>query len=170
VTGYTTTPPPGAGGPRPDVAVEGLHLAGWWIRAAAAAIDGLIVLIPAAVLLTLIIAAVDSALGVVVAVLLWIPCVTLVALVYAPVMMARTDGQTLGRMAVGTRVVRVDGVPLDIARATLREVVIKWGLFYTLGGILTAGLVPLVDILWPLWDEQRRALHDLLARTRTVRT
>jgi hypothetical protein len=65
VTEYTTAPPPGAGGPRPDVAVEGLHLAGWWARAAAAAIDGLIVLIPAGVLLALIIAAIESALGII---------------------------------------------------------------------------------------------------------
>ena len=34
--GYTTAPPPGAGGPRPDAgASRGLQLAGWWRRAAA---------------------------------------------------------------------------------------------------------------------------------------
>jgi len=30
-------------------------------------------------------------------------------------------------------------------------------------------LVELVDGLWPLWDAQNRAIHDMLAATRVVR-
>ena len=36
------------------------------------------------------------------------------------------------------------------------------------GGSLTFGIAPLVDYLWPLWDEENRALHDYLVDTRTV--
>jgi uncharacterized RDD family membrane protein YckC len=32
------------------------------------------------------------------------------------------------------------------------------------------GLYPLLDKLWPLWDEKRQALHDKVARTNVVRT
>jgi uncharacterized RDD family membrane protein YckC len=32
-----------------------------------------------------------------------------------------------------------------------------------------AGLFPLLDGLWPLWDDKRQALHDKAARTNVVR-
>ena len=34
---------------------------------------------------------------------------------------------------------------------------------------LTAGLASLADVLWPLWDEENRALHDLIVDTRVVK-
>ncbi|HET6548538.1 MAG TPA: RDD family protein [Solirubrobacter sp.] len=169
MTGYTSPAPPGAGGPRPQYAPSGQRLAGWWRRAGAAVIDGLIVLGFATLLLVAILAALDASAALIVTVLVWIPCVTVVALLYAPAMMARTGGRTLGRIAAGTRVVRADGRRLTFGWALLREVVLKWGLFYGVGGAVTAGIAPLVDVLWPLWDEQKRALHDLLAGTRTIR-
>jgi hypothetical protein len=49
----------------------------------------------------------------------------------------------------------------------LREVVVKALLFGLLGGI-TGGIVHLLDVLWPLWDEENRALHDFVVNTRTV--
>ena len=33
----------------------------------------------------------------------------------------------------------------------------------------TAGLATLADVLWPLWDEENRALHDLIVDTRVIR-
>jgi uncharacterized RDD family membrane protein YckC len=167
--GYTSPPPPGAGGPVPDAGVTRLRLAGWWRRAGAAVIDGLVVGLPAVALLALILGSVgDGFWSVVAAVLLWLACSLLIAILYAPLLMARTDGRTLGRMAFGIRVVRVDGASMGFKRAFLREAVLKWGLFYGIGA-LTFLIVPLIDVLWPLWDEQNRALHDLLARTHVVR-
>ncbi len=169
VVGYTSAPPPGAGGPVPDAGVPRLRLAGWWRRAGASVIDGLVIGIPAIALLALILGSVgDGFWSVLATVLLWIAVSLLVAILYAPLMMARTNGRTLGRMATGVRVVRVDGAPMGAKRALLREVVIKWGLFYGIGA-LTLWILPLIDVLWPLWDEQNRALHDLLARTHVVR-
>jgi uncharacterized RDD family membrane protein YckC len=92
------------------------------------------------------------------------------ALLYAPWMMARTNGQTLGRMAVGIRVVRADGRPINFGFAMLREVVVKWLLFGLVLGSVTGGIATLIDYLWPLWDEENRALHDLIVNTRTIRT
>jgi uncharacterized RDD family membrane protein YckC len=142
-----------------------LRLAGWWRRAGAAVIDGLIIGVPAVALLALALGSVgDGFWSAVLTVLLWCAVAMLVAILYAPLMMARTNGRTLGRSAVGIRVARVDGAPMGVKRALLREVAIKWGLT-----LLTLGLFAIVDVLWPLWDEQNRALHDLLARTRVIR-
>ncbi|HWK26169.1 MAG TPA: RDD family protein [Solirubrobacter sp.] len=80
--------------------------------------------------------------------LAWAP----LALLYA------LRAHTLGRLLAGTRVVRPGG-RLTAARAAFRELA-KWVLWP-----LTLGL----DVLWPLWDEQRRALHDFAAGTRVVR-
>src|SRR4051794_20956847 len=113
--GYTSPPPPGAGGPVPvapaPVTLAGRFvLAGWWRRVGAAAIDGVIIGVGALILLIAITApfsvgffASDSAgiaalfIGVLIATL----CVTVVAFLYAPAMMARTNGQTVGRSVVG---------------------------------------------------------------------
>jgi uncharacterized RDD family membrane protein YckC len=177
VSGYTSAPPPGAGGPPPDPGVSQLRLSGWWPRAGAALIDGLIIGVLAGILLTALIAGLSASLdddvgwavGVIFAVLVCAACAFVAAVVYAVLMSAGTNGRTLGRMAFGIRVARAGGAPMNLKRAFLREAVLKWGLFYGLGGLLTLGILPLVDVLWPLWEEQNRALHDLLARTHVVR-
>jgi uncharacterized RDD family membrane protein YckC len=91
----------------------------------------------------------------------------LMALLYFPTIMKRTNGRTAGKVALGIRVVRTDEQPMTFTRAALREVVIK---------LLLVGSTPFVnpvlsflDGLWPLWDKDNRAIHDMLARTRVVR-
>ena len=44
---------------------------------------------------------------------------------------------------------------------------IKYLLFGVVGGFFLA-IPTLLDYLWPLWDEQNRALHDMLASSRVV--
>ena len=95
-------------------------------------------------------------------------CVSIVALLYAPALMARTNGQTLGRKVTGIRVVRASGRPIDFGFAMVREVLVKSLLFGVLSSI-TFGLASLIDVLWPLWDEEHRALHDFVVDTRSVR-
>jgi uncharacterized RDD family membrane protein YckC len=94
--------------------------------------------------------------------------VAIVALLYAPLMMARTNGKTLGRMALGIRVVRAKGERMTFGWAMLREVAVKALLFGILSS-LTFGIASLADALWPLWDDENRALHDFLVDTRVVR-
>ena len=179
--GYTTTPPPGAGGPPVATteprAVSGQYvLAGWWSRVGAQLIDGLIIGIGGVLLLVAITAPfsigffANDGVGIaslIVGFLIAVVCVAIVALVYAPAMMARTNGKTLGRMAMGIRVVRANLRPIDFGFAMLREVAVKTLLFGLLGG-LTGGLANLLDYLWPLWDEENRALHDFVVDTRTI--
>ena len=179
--GYTTTPPPGAGGPpvaatAPGAVAGRYTLAGWWSRAGALIVDGLIVGI-GGVLLAIAITAPFSIgffagedtglVSVFVGFLLAVVCVSIAALFYAPWLMARTNGKTLGRMATGIRVVRANGQPMTFGFAMLREVAVK-ALLFGIAGSLTFGLAQLLDYLWPLWDEENRALHDFIVDTRSV--
>jgi uncharacterized RDD family membrane protein YckC len=179
--GYTSPPPPGAGGPVSSYGASSpvggqLVLASWGRRVGAFLIDGVIVGIGAIILLVALTApfsvgffASDNAglVALFVGFILATLCVTVVAFFYAPALMARTNGQTLGRMAVGTRVVRADGQPITFGFAMLREVAVK-ALLFGIAGTITGGLANLVDYLWPLWDEENRALHDFVVNTRTV--
>ncbi len=181
--GYGTGPvPPGAFGPPAATTAPGrpaapLVLAEWWRRAVAFILDGIIV---GAISVALILAfggvfslgfLGGEELGVVSLVLGLIAgglAVFVAALLYAPLIMARTNGRTLGKMATGCRVVRVDGRPVDFGWALLREAVVK-GLGLGLVGGITGGIAYLVDFLWPLWDDENRALHDMVVSSRVVR-
>jgi uncharacterized RDD family membrane protein YckC len=111
----------------------------------------------------------DSGAGAIVAgLLIGIISTSIIALLYAPLFMARTNGRTLGRMAVGNRVVRANGQEMTFGVAVVREVVVKTLLFGIIGS-LTIGIASLVDVLWPLWDDENRALHDFVVDTRTVK-
>lgn len=93
------------------------------------------------------------------------------ALLYYPPLMRLTDGQTLGKRLLGIRVVRTDGQPMTLTRAVWREVAVKIALFDALNlapaaGSTVGGFAVLLDSLWPLWDRENRALHDMLALTR----
>lgn len=180
--GYTSPAPPGAGGPAPAMASDhpaGMpgrpQLAGWWRRVIAQVVDGVIVGVGALALVALLAAlgvSVDTSggaaafiVGAAVAVLAF----AVVALLYAPALMSRTNGQTLGRMAVSIRVIRADGGRMTFAFALLREVLVK-SLLVGVIASATFGLAWLLDILWPLWDEENRALHDFVVNTRTIKT
>src|SRR4051794_4626344 len=142
--GYTSPPPPGALGgatayaAAPVPAAGRLTLAGWWSRVGATLIDAIIVGV-GAILITLLFGAVFSigfaasdeagAVSLVVGLMLAVLAFTIGSLLYAPVMMARTNGRTLGRMALGIRVVRANGQPVTFWFAMLREVLIKSLLF-----------------------------------------
>ena len=68
-------------------------------------------------------------------------------------------GQTIGKMAVGVRVVSVAEGPLTVGRALVRVVAL-------IASALPAGL----GLLPVAFDGGRRGLHDRLAKTRVVRT
>jgi uncharacterized RDD family membrane protein YckC len=93
-----------------------------------------------------------------------------VSLTYSPLLLSRggeRNGQTLGKQWVGIRAIREEAAPFTYGPAVMRELVIKNLLFGTIGGFFF-GIPTLLNYLWPLWDEQNRALHDMLAKTRVV--
>ena len=179
--GYTTPAPPGAGGPAPVMSPHSPApagrpaLASWGSRVVAAIIDGIIVCVLAAIVLGLLAAlglTVDTnggAAAFIVTVAFAAVAIAIGALLYAPILMSRTNGQTWGRMAVNIRVIRADGGPMTFWFAMLREVLVKSLLVGFLSSF-TFGLAWLLDVLWPLWDEENRALHDFVVNTRVIKT
>lgn len=170
--------PPGAFAPRPEApvppAISDATLARWGQRVIATIIDNIIIGGVAAILLAVFgvgFANTDSDGGIgalIVAGILSALAFAVVALLYAPLLMARTNGQTLGRKAAGIRVVRMNGQLTDFWWSALREVVVK-GLLVGFASSATGGLAYLVDVIWPLPDSQNRALHDFVVDSRVVR-
>ena len=79
---------------------------------------------------------------------------------------------TPGKLMVGLRV-RLRELP---GRMSWGTVLMRWAgqNWYAalswvpiLGSVL--GFYPLLDVLWPLWDGKRQALHDKVAKTNVVR-
>jgi len=135
-----------------------MTFASWWSRVGAALLDALIVGVPIAVIAL----AVDPFLGIALGVT--------ASLTYYPLLMIRAgdaNGQTLGKQVVGIRVVLNSGDRFTYGPAALREFAIKYLLFGTVGGLFFA-IPTVLNYLWPLWDDQNRALHDMLASTHVV--
>jgi hypothetical protein len=65
-------------------------------------------------------------------------------------------------------VIRAGGGPMTLSVAMVREILVKVVLIGIISSF-TFGLVWLLDFLWPLWDEENRALHDFVVNTRTIR-
>jgi uncharacterized RDD family membrane protein YckC len=174
--------PPGYPGPVPPggwqqpvakPAWAGPPLADWWPRVGATLLDWLVVFVAFVPLVVpgIVLVAVNDggALGIVLLVLgglTW----AVGSFLYAPFFVQRSgqhNGQTLGKQWVGLRVVRDKGEPFGFGWALLREFVVKYLLFVSVGGSF---LIPtLLDWLWPLWDDENRALHDMIVSTHVVK-
>jgi uncharacterized RDD family membrane protein YckC len=153
------------------------RLAGWWSRVGAQLLDLLIVWAPLAIALTVPIVLASEARDGSAAETTWLVVtivLTFVAigvhLFYAPLLMKRRgrhNGQTWGKQMCGIRVIRASGRPMRFSDAAMRQIVYK-----SFGGIVASTFVPLfpwiLNYLWPTWDEQHRALHDMAADTRVV--
>lgn len=174
-----TPPPPPGGGPLfqqpappvPQGAGGTFELSGWWRRVGATILDSLILTIPFVIIVFAILGvSIDGdgdglAIGsLILTTLVWVA----LTLVYAPYFMSKWNGATPGKKAAGIRVVRTDGAPITFGFAALREVVVK-GLLVNIASNLTLGLAGLLNYLWPLWDSEHRALHDMVVKTRVVR-
>ncbi len=83
----------------------------------------------------------------------------LVPLVYEGLMLSR-NGQTLGKMAMGLKVVTPDGADISKGQA--------WG---RAGMRLALSLVcnGIIDWIPALFDAEKKCVHDMVARTRVVR-
>lgn len=194
--GYPPPPAPGVppqpqqyGGPVPPGGWQqpipqggtpgGAQLASWGSRLGAWLIDGLIVMVPAIALLTILGAGVFAAGGddggfiaFVGGLILMIVVITVVALLYAPLLMMRQgprNGQTIGKQLVDIRAVRDNGQPWTFGSAALREVVMK-----QLAVGIASSVIPILpwflNYFWPLWDDQNRALHDMAVSSHVVKT
>jgi uncharacterized RDD family membrane protein YckC len=78
------------------------------------------------------------------------------------VLLALTDGYTLGKRLLGLRVVACDGSRIGWRRAILREII----------GRALLDMIPglgALDVIAPAFDDTARTLHDRVARTRVIR-
>jgi uncharacterized RDD family membrane protein YckC len=136
---------------------RGLEPANWWPRVGATVLDQLVVI--GVVFLGAVGAAVTGLAEDTVADVM-IGALVLIAFGYPIAMLTFHEGQTIGKQAARVRVLRRDGEPVGFGRAFVREVT-KVVFGYT-------GILWLIDVLWPLWQVENRALHDLIAGTRVV--
>jgi uncharacterized RDD family membrane protein YckC len=165
---YAATPPPhssaaqGPVGARPNRSAQEVATAAadapradWWPRGGALIIDNLILWVPSLLLVGLL-----NYLGIVLA----------LGLTFAyGLLMTRDEqnGQTWGMEVTKVRVRRTDGKPVDTGTDAMRWLLMQNVVF----GLLSAFVffIPtILNYLWPLWDEERRALHDMVASTRVV--
>ena len=151
---------------------SGQPLASWGSRAAALLIDWLILLVPVVVLTLIIVGiAAGSDTGAAVTAILGFLTYLIVALIYAPMLMARqgaNNGQTWGKQMMGIRVTRDSGETMSFGWAALREIAVK-GLALAIVSSIIPIIPWLLNYLWPLWDDQNRALHDMVCSTHVVR-
>ena len=151
----------------------GQPLASWGSRAAALLIDWLILLVPVIVLTIIVVAvATGSDTGAIVTGILGGLAYLVVLFVYAPTLMARdgrNNGQTWGKQ-------------IDRHSRRPRQRTEQWASawppcvrsssrgFCSRSSSSIIPLIPwLLDYLWPLWDDENRALHDMVVSTHVVR-
>ncbi|MDB5244775.1 MAG: putative rane protein YckC, family [Parcubacteria group bacterium] len=121
---------------------------GFWVRVGAAIIDGIILGIVQSII-TAIIGDDRTTAYAVSAIVGW---------VYA-VYMLTTYHATLGKMALGLRVERTDGRPIDLGHAILREI----------PGKIISTIILGIGYLMVGWTDKKRGLHDMIADTVVVK-
>jgi len=134
-----------------------LHATGFALRAAGAIIDALVYLGSYAVVVaSLIWIALSSGAEEAVFGIITISCLVL-CIVVAPIMVETlSHGKSLGKLAVGARIVRDDGGAITFRHSAIRALVGVLEIYMTLGGL--AALVGLLN-------ERSKRLGDLLAGT-----
>jgi uncharacterized RDD family membrane protein YckC len=176
--GYPTPPgypPPGYAQPGYAAAPPGITFCGFWIRVGAYLIDGIIIGIPVAIVLSIVFAtmlsgAVSSgsedeiaraAAGSIGVFLLVYLLIFVAAWLYEAMMTSSASGGTIGKRALGMRVVRgSDGSRLSFGRAT--------GRFFA--KIFITGLIPFgIGYMMAGFTERKRALHDMIADTVVIK-
>jgi len=138
MTEYPAPPPPshagaaggGASGPR----------AGFFRRFAAYVIDIVLILIVAAIFYVI-----SKPIG--------IALYLLLGIVYFAYFEGSTSGQTIGKKALGIRVIDFNtGGPIGYGRGVIRYI-----------GKIISGFVCYLGYLWMLWDREKQTWHDKLA-------
>jgi uncharacterized RDD family membrane protein YckC len=94
----------------------------------------------------------DAALGTCCMVILLFPLASLVVGIYNRVYLVSQRGYSIGQGVVKVKVVDANGQLLSQGTALIRL------LAHVVMGFVP--FLPVVDLLWPLWDQRRQTLHD----------
>ena len=135
--------------------------AGWWSRVGAYLLDALVLVGPLLIVVFLALAVAGDDEGGVWAFVGFMYLATLALPFVYFSLMHGSSGQTLGKRALGIRVVDEDGGAIGYGRAFGRyAITFLFGIF---------ALPVLLDYLWPLWDGKNQALHDKVVGSVVVR-
>jgi len=144
---------------------------GFWIRFVAYLIDALIVSIAAVIVAGILIAFLvgsgesfddeSTSPAVVIAVIVMIVAMIVANWLYEALLTSSARGATLGKQALGLRIIRADGAQLSFGRATAR---------YFLKVMITPLVPLLIGYLMAAFTNRKRALHDVLADTLVIRS
>jgi uncharacterized RDD family membrane protein YckC len=140
---------------------------GFWIRFVAYMIDGLVLAVPISIGIAILVIVFgdrwtdhDASASIVGATALLLLVLIIINWLYEALMTSSPRGATLGKMAIGVRIVRVDGAQLSFSRATARHFL----------KVMITPLVPLaIGYLMAAFTARKRALHDVLADTLVVK-
>ena len=164
----TNAPPPPVWSDRPLVAVEGAPPAGFWIRFVAYMIDWLVLSIPLAIAIVVLVVVhgdrwtePEESAAIVGTTALLLVALIIINWLYEALMTSSPRGATLGKMALGLRIVRFDGAQLSFGRATAR---------YFAKAIATPAVPLFIGYIMVAFTNRKRALHDILVDTLVIRS
>jgi uncharacterized RDD family membrane protein YckC len=141
--------------------------AGFWIRFVAAFVDGIILfllLLAALLLMALpagIMGGLDDPLAMIELLMrlgFVLPGISFLLNLLYPVILVGWRGQTVGKMLLGLKIIRVDGGEVGYFKAFIRWI-----------GQVISGLILLIGYILAAFTENKRALHDFIAGTRVIR-
>jgi uncharacterized RDD family membrane protein YckC len=167
----TNAPPPPAWSDRQQVAVAEIGPpGGFWIRFVAYLLDALVLSIATAIIVGAIVVVVllsdesfddsNDSLFIIGWIIVGVLATIVVGWLYEALMTSSPRGATLGKQALGLRIVRADGAQLSFGRATARHFL----------KVLITPLVPFaIGYLMAAFTNRKRALHDFLADTLVIR-
>ncbi|WP_017184858.1 RDD family protein [Alkalibacillus haloalkaliphilus] len=124
--------------------------AGFWIRLIALFVDGIVLMITVGIMTSIVYGQFFMERETV------FEFIEPIYFIILPVLWA---GYTLGKRAMGIRIAKIDGTKLGIGAMLLREIV--GGLIY----VFTFGIGLIVSIFMVVFREDKRSLHDLIAKT-----
>jgi uncharacterized RDD family membrane protein YckC len=164
-------PPPSWSGQQQVAAPESLGPpAGFWIRFVAYIVDAFILVLAVIVVAVVIIGLTvaiggtngkDSDVAIGIGVVLALLVYFVIGWLYEAFLTSGPHGATLGKQAVGVRIVCADGTPLSFGRATGRHFL----------KVFVTPMIPFaIGYLMAGFTQRKRALHDMMADTFVIKT
>ena len=165
-----SAPPPPSWPDRQPMVIDIGPPGGFWIRFVAYLLDAFIVSIAAGVIVGIFIAIVllsdqsiddsNDSLFIIGGAIVMVLALIVINWLYEALMTSSPRGATLGKQALGLRIIRADGAQLSFGRATARHFL----------KVMITPLVPLaIGYLMAAFTARKRALHDVLAETLVIR-
>ncbi|MDQ0352041.1 putative RDD family membrane protein YckC [Alkalibacillus filiformis] len=124
--------------------------AGFWIRLIALLVDGIVLMITVGIMTSIVYGQFFMERETI---------FEFIEPIYFVILPILWTGYTLGKRAMGIRIAKIDGTKLGLGAMLLREIV--GGLIY----VLTFGIGVIVSIFMVVFREDKRSIHDLIAKT-----